>query len=201
MELKHRKATSCFFLIMISRLLIKVGYGTLQHTGIGIGLGGYAAHTYRAEPGSHPGRYGRLRNVCNVAGVTAAALAVKKSIFNEVNGFDEAFQVAYNDVDFNLKILRAGYWNLCNYNHSLIHYESKSRGEDAEGEKAQRFDKEKELLLKRWSKVIFDDPFYHPLLTYSNESASFAYEHEFLKVGKLVAGRVIATKRHSLGHI
>ncbi len=172
--------------------------GTLQHTGIGVGLGGYAAHNYRSEPGTHPGRFGRLRNSANVAGVTAAALAVKKELYWKVGGFKEEFQVAYNDVDFNLELLKAGYWNVCLYTCSLIHYESKSRGSDDRGEKIARFDKEKALLLERWKDYLMDDPFFHPLLTYSNESASFAYEAEFLKSGQFVHGRCTLSKKHSL---
>lgn len=171
---------------------------SIQHAGIGLGLGGYAAHFYRGQHRDHPGNAGRLYGRFNVSGVTAAALAVKKTIFDRVGGFSEEFKVGYNDVDFNLKVFSAGYWNICTCHAELVHFESKTRGHDSDGEKKARFEKEKKLLAERWTTYIVDDPFYHPFLTRMREDCSFADPHEWNINSDLLKGRRLNLKQHTL---
>ena len=77
---------------------------TIQHAGVIMGLGGYAAHSHRGLPRYSAGYFCRAQVVQNLSAVTAACLMVRRDVFNQVNGFDESFAVAYNDVDFCLRV-------------------------------------------------------------------------------------------------
>lgn len=134
---------------------------TVQHGGVLIGLGGVASHAYIGEERDFPGIYGRLRVPYNYAAVTAACLAVEKKKFFNVNCLEEELTVAYNDVDFNLKLLEKGYYNVFIPQVELIHHESKSRGLDTEGDKYKRFMKEETYMHEKWCKYIKKDPFYN----------------------------------------
>jgi GT2 family glycosyltransferase len=143
--------------------------GTIQHAGVILGLGGYAAHSHRGIGGTDAGYFCRAQVRQQLSAVTGACLLIKRDIFDEVSGLDEAFQVAYNDVDFCLRVQALGYQNIYTPFSELIHHESKTRGEDTGTKKTKRFDKEKALLLSRWSSQIKNDPFYNPNLTRDSE--------------------------------
>lgn len=145
---------------------------TIQHAGVILGLGGYAAHSHRGIGRNEPGYFCRAQLRQNLSAVTAACLLVKREIYNEVGGLDEQFEVAYNDVDFCLRVRAAGYQNIYTPNSELYHHESKTRGSDNTKSKQKRFDKEKALLLERWSIIIENDPAYNPNLTRSREDFS-----------------------------
>ena len=126
------------------------------------------------------GEFGRSKVVQNYSAVTAAALAVRRSVYEEVGGLDEEnLAVAFNDVDFCLRLQEAGYKNLYTPFSELYHYESVSRGPDTDPKKAKRFEKEALFMKARWEKVIEDDPFYNP-----NLSLQHGYELD-LERGKL----------------
>ena len=135
---------------------------TIQHGGIIMGLGGVASHAYTESPKSEVGDYGRLRVPYNYSGVTAACLVVKKSKYLEVKGLNEDLKVAYNDVDFNLKLLEKGYYNVFVPMAELYHYESKTRGYDNTPEKYKRFKIESNYMYENWDKYIKNDPYYNP---------------------------------------
>lgn len=139
---------------------------TIQHAGIILGLGGVASHAYIGSMRDDTGAYGRLRVPYNYSGVTAACLAVRKEVFHEVAGFEEELTVAYNDVDLNLKILEAGYYNVFLPQVELIHYESKSRGLDTCSEKYKRFQKEQKFMNDKWNQLVKNDAFYNPNYSY-----------------------------------
>ena len=139
---------------------------TVQHAGVIIGLGGVASHAYIGAKQEDPGIYGRLRVPYNYSAVTAACLAVRKELFDEVNGLEEALMVAYNDIDFNLKLLEAGYFNVLVPQVELIHHESKSRGMDTNSEKYKRFVKEQNYMYEKWESVIKNDRFYNQNYSY-----------------------------------
>lgn len=143
--------------------------GSIQHAGVILGLGGYAAHAFRGEDRDYPGR---AQVSQNLSAVTAACLVVKRSIYNAVGGLDESFQVAYNDVDFCLRVKAAGYNNIYTPDAELYHHESKTRGSDSTPQNSERFESEKVLLLEKWSEVIKHDPAYNPNLTRSREDFS-----------------------------
>ena len=134
---------------------------TIQHGGVIIGLGGVASHAYIGSPRVDKGDYGRLCVPYDYAGVTAACLVVKKDKFFEVNGLEEDLKVAYNDIDFDLKLLEKGYYNVFIPMVELYHYESKSRGYDTTSEKYKRFKIEADYMYKKWDKYIKADPYYN----------------------------------------
>jgi GT2 family glycosyltransferase len=143
---------------------------SVQHAGVVMGLGGYAAHSHRRMKDEHSGYFNRPHLIQNVSAVTGACLVIRKEIYLKLGGLDEAFQVAYNDVDFCLRVQSAGYENVYCPEAKLYHFESKSRGDDhGSAEKRKRFEGEKLLLKERWSDVIENDPFYSPHLTRDKE--------------------------------
>jgi glycosyltransferase involved in cell wall biosynthesis len=109
--------------------------GTVQHAGTIMGLGGVASHAY----------IGRT-----------------KDKFNSVKGLEEDLKVAYNDVDFNMKLLEKGYKNVFVPMAQLTHFESKSRGYDTTSEKYKRFKEEENYMYEKWDKYISNDPYYNP---------------------------------------
>lgn len=134
---------------------------TVQHAGVILGLGGVASHAYIGSSKNDCGMYGRLRVPYNYAGVTAACLVISKAKYLDVNGLEENLKVAYNDVDFNIKLLTKGYYNICTPQVMLYHFESKSRGFDTTPEKVKRFQKEQKFMYDHWLKLIRLDPFYN----------------------------------------
>ncbi len=148
---------------------------TIQHAGVIVGLGGVAGHSHKYAPRQTPGYYARLCITHEVSAVTGAALAVRRSLFHEVGGLDEEnLQVAFNDVDFCLKIRERGYRNLIVPTAELYHYESRSRGADNTQEKQQRFSAEVRTMQKRWGRTLQVDPYYNPNLTLDREDYSLA---------------------------
>lgn len=139
---------------------------TIQHAGVIIGLGGIAGHTFIGFE-EHANVYrDYLKITRNYSAVTAACLMVRKSVYNEVNGFDENFAVDFNDIDFCLKIKELGYNNIYLPHVTLIHYESISRGHPHKTKESyERHLKEISLFKKRWQKYIDHDPCYNPHLS------------------------------------
>ena len=154
---------------------------TVQHGGVVLGVGGIAGHSHKYFANDRSGYFDRLRITANYAAVTAACLMVKKERFLEVDGFDEALPVAFNDVDFCIRLLKAGYYNLCLTHLRLYHHESKTRGPEDTMEKQIRFRGEIELMEARWGNLLRNDPFYSPHLTRYREdySISLASYHRF----------------------
>ena len=138
---------------------------TVQHAGIILGLGGVASHAFIGASKDDVGTYGRLMVPYNYAGVTAACLIVSKKKYLEVGGLEENLKVAYNDVDFNIKLLKKGYFNVCTPQVQLYHFESKTRGFDTTPEKYNLFKKEQNYMYQKWGKFIANDPFYNKNLS------------------------------------
>ena len=101
---------------------------TVQHAGVLVGAGGLADHVFKGIHEDDPGYMGRAISSQDVSAVTAACLLVKRSVYEEVGGLEDEFQVAFNDVDFCLKVRKAGYLIVYDADVKLFHYESKSRG-------------------------------------------------------------------------
>lgn len=135
--------------------------GTVQHGGVILGLGGVASHAYIGASRHEYGAYGRLRVPYNYSAVTAACLMVKKEKFLSVNGLEENLKVAYNDIDFNIKLLEKGFYSIFLPQVELYHHESKSRGYDTTTEKYERFLKEAEFMNKKWKDILNEDKFYN----------------------------------------
>ncbi len=151
---------------------------TVQHAGIIMGLGGYAGHSHKHYPRQNPGYFNRLNVIQNVSAVTAACLMIEKRIYQEVGGMDEVnFKVAYNDVDFCLRVLEKGYRNLFTPYAELYHHESVSRGYETTPEKIARFQKEKDSLYERHKEILENgDPYYNPNLCHDKEDFSICAE-------------------------
>lgn len=132
---------------------------TVQHGGVILGLGGVASHAYIGSSKDDPGMYGRLSVPYNYSAVTAACLMVDKKKFEEVGGLEETLKVAYNDIDFNIKLLKKGYYNVFVPQVQLIHFESKSRGLDTTSEKYKRFLEESKYMFDKWG--LEYDSFYN----------------------------------------
>ncbi len=137
---------------------------SIQHAGIVIGLGAHraAGHTHYKDDKMHLGYMGRLCYAQDVTAVTGACLLVGKEQYEEVGGLDETFSVAFNDVDFCLKLRKAGYLNVFTPFCELFHYESKTRGME-EGEKLKRFQNEVALFREKWkAELDAGDPYFNP---------------------------------------
>lgn len=138
---------------------------TIQHGGVVLGVGGIANHAFLNYYRDSLGFYGRLAVPYNYSAVTAACLMVSKKKFMEVNGLEETLMVAFNDVDFNMKLLEAGYYNLFVPQVELYHHESKSRGLDTTDEKYKRFLSEHDFMHEKWKNKLQEDKFYNSNLS------------------------------------
>ena len=132
----------------------------IQHAGVVLGVGGVAAHCFVGTGCENYGYFGRLITPHNYSAVTAACLMVSKKKYMEVNGLDEKLKVAYNDVDFNIKLLEKGYYNVI-IPVRMHHYESKSRGSDLNDKNRDRFITEIDYMISKWNKKILNDKFYN----------------------------------------
>ena len=138
--------------------------GMLQHFGIALGMGehGIAGIPHFGMDASLPGYFGKARLLQEVSAVTAACMFVRKKDFDAVGGFEEALEVAYNDVDLCLKIRSLGLKILVDPDITLIHKESRSRGSDKHGTQALRLEEEAKWMRERWSRELESDPYYSP---------------------------------------
>ena len=140
--------------------------GTIQHAGVIVGLQGVAGHVFTGLPHDTPGYFGRVIIAHDCSAVTAACMLVKKEAFEKVNGFDPDLAVAFNDIDFCLKIREAGYLIVYNPYAELYHYESKSRGMEDNEKKIKRFMGEIKKFHEKWFDILYNgDPYYNPNLT------------------------------------
>ncbi|MGY2937406.1 GT2 family glycosyltransferase [Bradyrhizobium sp. GM6.1] len=138
----------------------------VQHGGVVLGVGGVANHFSHLLPRSAPGYFGRNQLTSSVSAVTGACLVIRKSIYDEVGGLDQRnLPVAFNDVDFCLRVSERGYRNVWTPHAELYHHESVSRGLDNVPKKADRFQKEVDYMRRRWAAKLASDPFYNQNLS------------------------------------
>lgn len=147
----------------------------IQHAGVVLGVGGIANHAYVGQPRGYPGHGGRAKVVQGVSAVTAACLVVRRELFERVGGLDETLQVAFNDVDFCLRLRAAGMQNLWTPFAEFYHHESASRGSENTPEKAARFRGEVERMGERWGEQLYWDPAYNPNLTLFGTDFGYAF--------------------------
>ncbi len=117
------------------------------------------------------GYFGRLQINVDYYALTAACLMIKKTDFDRVGGFDESFEVAYNDVDLSIRVHQLGKDNIFAHRVELFHYESRTRGYDLSLDKRQRLEEEAAHLFSLYPDIIDHDPYYNPNL--SRRSGSF----------------------------
>lgn len=156
--------------------------GRVQHAGITLGIagpmrvGGVAGHPGKRMRPEARVMGNLLRVTRNVSAVTGACLAIKKEVYKEVGGFDEkGLPIAFNDVDFCIRVMKAGYLNLWTPHARLTHHESLSRGFEDTPEKKARFKSEVALMRERWGELLDEDPYYNPNLTLVHEDWSLAF--------------------------
>jgi GT2 family glycosyltransferase len=140
--------------------------GKIQHAGVAVGIGGAAGHVQKGvDPAAD--KFGTWHRVTReVSAVTAAAMVVRKETFVQAGGFDEnAFAVAFNDVDLCLRLKQKGYRNIFVAEAKLIHHESESRGDDRLRRNAARFASELAHLQERWRPDRESDPHFSPLFS------------------------------------
>ncbi|MDM0033324.1 glycosyltransferase family 2 protein [Variovorax sp. J22P271] len=152
---------------------------TVQHGGVLLGVGGatgVAGHANKFLPATEAGYMRRGASVQSFSAVTAACLVVRKSLYEQMGGLNEVeLKIAYNDVDFCLRLLEAGYRNVWTPHAELFHHESATRGSDFSPSKRQRFDQEQDYMRSKWRELIADDPAYNPNLTVYAEDFGLAW--------------------------
>ncbi len=152
---------------------------TIQHAGVVLGLGAHrtAGHSHYRVDHRNLGYMGRLCYAQNVMAVTGACLMMRKALYEELGGLDEAFAVALNDVDLCVRAWKAGQVNVFTPFAELYHYESASRGTDLTGAGAERYEKESALFRERWKELLEQgDPYYNP--NFSLDRSDFALKVE-----------------------
>jgi len=145
---------------------------TIQHAGVVLGIGGVAGHSHKYFDRCKSGYFGRLKLIQNFSAVTGALMSVRREIFEKVEGFDENLAVAFNDIDFCLKVREKGYRNLWTPYVEAYHYESVSRGSEDTPQKQERFKKEVLYMQNKWKNRLLNDPYYNPNLTLEREDFS-----------------------------
>ena len=139
---------------------------TVQHSGVVIGMGGFAGHVLTGLPATDPGYMMLNHATHDVSAVTAACMMTKRSVWNEVGGLTEDFRVALNDVDYCLKVRETGRLIVQNNAVELYHLESKSRGYEDTPERHERFKSEIRRFRSRWKRILDEgDPYYNPNLS------------------------------------
>lgn len=173
--------------------------GTIQHAGVITGVHGVAAHPYSGMPKGYTGQMARAGLTQAMSAVTAACLVVRRVIYEEVGGLDETLAVAFNDVDFCLRLRERGYTNIWTPFAELTHHESATRGQEDTPEKWARFRREVDLMKRRWGARLESDPAYNPNLTLSAEPFALAFPpREWRPMSGVVAVQVEDTAGHSL---
>lgn len=148
---------------------------TIQHAGVVLGIHGVAAHAYAGMPRGYAGHGGRARVAQGLSAVTAACLVVRRRVFDEVGALDGELQVAFNDIDFCLRLRAAGYRNIWTPFAELYHHESASRGYEDTPEKIARFNREVAIMHSRWGDSLLADPCYNYNLTVTSAPFDLAF--------------------------
>jgi O-antigen biosynthesis protein len=149
--------------------------GRVQHAGVVIGMRGVAAHLQPGLGGDEPGYGGAAWTLREVGAATAACLALRREVFEQVNGFDEDLRVAFNDVDLCLRIRQTGRAILFTPFADLFHLESATRGEDREHHKLERLRREVEHMRARYGSSLLNDPYYSPNLSLKSNLPDLAF--------------------------
>lgn len=150
---------------------------SLQHGGVILGLGAsaVAGHSHHRLPKGMPGYFGRVALRNTLSAVTGACLLVRTSIYKQVGGLNEDLRVAFNDVDFCLRVMSLGLRNVWTPYAELFHHESITRGLDTDLVRKKRFDKESKYMIDRWGGLLDNDPYYSPNLTLKHSDFSYAW--------------------------
>ncbi|MCW5773552.1 MAG: glycosyltransferase, partial [Rhodospirillaceae bacterium] len=147
---------------------------TIQHAGVILGLGGVAGHAFHGAPRSAVGYFGRAALEQDLSAVTAACMAVRRAAFEAVGGFDEGLAIAFNDVDFCLRLRAAGWRILWTPRVEHYHAESQSLGRHDSPARLAQFEAEVAFMRARWGAALEADPCYNPNLSLHDPNAVIA---------------------------
>jgi glycosyltransferase involved in cell wall biosynthesis len=149
---------------------------TLQHGGVITGIRTLAGHAHKGIHRGQVGYFGRSALTQSMSAVTAACLVIKKQIYQDVGGFDEKnLKVAFNDIDFCLRVRAAGYRNVWTPYAELYRHESAEQGRDEAGDQQERFNRDAQYMRDKWGETLLCDPAYNPNLTLDHEDFSLAW--------------------------
>lgn len=166
----------------------------IQHAGVILGIGGIAGHSLKGIEKGNPGYFNRAVLTQNFSAVTAACMLIKKETFYKIKGFNEHdLHVAFNDVDFCLRLNEIGYRNIYTPYAELYHYESASRGYENTPQKFNRFEGEVDYMKKRWGHILRNDPYYNPNLTLFDEDYSLAFPPRVPKIPAVTTQAMLGT--------
>lgn len=147
--------------------------GTIQHAGVVLGFGGIAGHTFIGFEHNANGYFSRIICAQDYSAVTAACMMTKRSVYEAVGGLTEELVVAFNDIDYCMKVREMGKLVVYNPYAQLYHYESKSRGLEDSPEKLERYYREMKYFVNKWKQCLDNgDPYYNPNLTLSKADFS-----------------------------
>lgn len=139
--------------------------GTIQHAGIIVEKKGIVGFAFQGEPCDEPGYFGRIQMLQNYSAVSSECMLLRKSVFEEVGGFEECFLEAFEDVDLCMKIRKAGYLNVYNPYAELRHLEERKEYLYGKRKQSERFCSDRGLFQKRWTEFLeHGDPYYNPNL-------------------------------------
>jgi len=147
----------------------------IQHAGVVLGINGglgtgIAGHAFKGFPKTIQGFPVQKDVIRNYSAVTAACLMIEKKKFKEVNGLDKKYRIAFNDVDFCLRLREKGYYNIYTSYVELYHHESVSVGTpEAKTRDTKEFSKETQMMYEKWNGLLLNDPFYNKNLTLRSE--------------------------------
>ena len=165
---------------------------TIQHAGIIVGIGGIAGNRFKSIPKSGHGYFAKESMIENLSAVTGACLMAPKKVYEEVDWMNENLAVAFNDVDFCLKIREKGYLIVYNPFVEFWHYESKTRGQEDSPAKIKRFQGEMSTFEQRWGDILDEgDPYYNVNLSLDTE----VYHMKNIKVNYYGEEEIIKKKR------
>ncbi|MGE3927415.1 MAG: glycosyltransferase, partial [Lautropia sp.] len=160
--------------------------GSLQHAGIVTGINESAGHVFAGIRAGDAGLFGRAAVLRTVTAVTAACLVVQRDRFDRIGGFDESFPVAFNDVDFCLRLQACGYRNVWVPTAELEHHESRSRGYERDAGRLARLRCDIARLRARWGASLSADPYYSPNLSLQTTDARLRLDADVARSAPLI---------------
>ncbi len=159
---------------------------TIQHAGVILGMGGVAGHQFSRVTRGTTGYFGRAMLEQDLSCVTAACMAVRRAVFDQLGGFKETFPVAFNDVDLCLRMRAAGWRIIWTPTVELYHHENASLGRHDSSVRALQFAQDEALMREAWETAIENDPFFNPNLSRSSGNHDLAFPPRVDKLPALV---------------
>jgi O-antigen biosynthesis protein len=148
---------------------------TIQHAGVILGMGGVAGHAFKGAARGSDGYCGRAGLEQDLCCVTAACVAIRREVFEDLNGFDERLAIAFNDVDFCIRLREKGWRIIWTPEVEHYHLESQTIGRHNSDERGPLFEKEVRMMRDQWRAVLDSDPFYNPNLSLRNDKMALAF--------------------------